>query len=83
MKKTLLALALVAPLASCTATERGAGIGAATGAVVGGVATNSVGGAAAGAVIGGAAGVLIAQANREGYCIYRDQYGRRYEARCR
>lgn len=83
MKKTLLALALVAPLASCTATERGAGIGAATGAVVGGVATNSVGGAAAGAVIGGAAGVLIAQAERPGYCIYRDRYGRRYEAQCR
>lgn len=83
MKKTMLALALVAPLTSCTATERGAGIGAATGAVIGGVATNSVGGAAAGAVIGGVAGVLIAQADRRGYCIYRDHYGRRYEARCR
>ncbi|MCO6180374.1 glycine zipper domain-containing protein [Ciceribacter sp. RN22] len=83
MNKTLLALALIAPLASCTATERGAGIGAATGAVIGGVATNSVGGAAAGAVIGGVAGVLIAQADRQGYCIYRDRYGRRYEARCR
>ncbi|GEO85685.1 MULTISPECIES: glycine zipper domain-containing protein [Alphaproteobacteria] len=83
MKKTLIALALIAPLASCTATERGAGVGAATGAVIGGVATNSVGGAAVGAVIGGAAGVLIAQADRRGYCIYRDRYGRRYEARCR
>ncbi len=84
MKKTLIALALIAPLASCTATERGASVGAATGAVIGGVATNSVGGAAVGAVVGGAAGALIGQSQeRSGYCIYRDRYGRTYEARCR
>lgn len=84
MKKTLLALTLIAPLASCTATERGASIGAASGAVIGGVATNSVGGAAVGAVVGGAAGALIGQSQeRSGYCVYRDRYGRTYEARCR
>ncbi|MGV8937512.1 MAG: glycine zipper domain-containing protein [Allorhizobium sp.] len=84
MKKIIIALALIAPLASCTATERGAGIGAASGAVIGGVATNSVGGAAVGAVVGGAAGALIGQSQeRQGYCIYRDRNGRRYEDRCR
>ena len=37
----------------------------------------------AGAAIGGAAGYLIARSDRSGYCIYRDRYGHRYEARCR
>ncbi len=82
MKKILLGMALIASLASCTSTERGAGIGAASGAIIGGVATNSVGGAAVGAVIGGTAGALIGNADRSGYCVYRDRHGRRYEARC-
>ena len=85
MKKTLLALAMIAPLASCTATERGAGIGAASGAVIGGVATGNVRGAAVGAAVGGVAGALIGNSQeRAGYCRYRDSYtGRIYEARCR
>ena len=87
MKKVLISLLMIASsgsLASCTATERGASIGAASGAVIGGVATNSVGGAAVGAVVGGAAGALIGQSQeRSGYCLYRDRYCRTYEARCR
>lgn len=82
MKKIILSMAMIGALASCTATERGAGVGAATGAVIGGVATGNVRGAAVGAVVGGAAGALIGSASREGYCVYRDRYGRRYEARC-
>lgn len=84
MKKVLVSLALVGALASCTQTERGASIGAASGAVIGGVATNSIEGAAVGAAVGGVAGALIGRSQeRAGYCIYRDRYGRTYEARCR
>ncbi|MDQ0456677.1 putative membrane protein [Rhizobium paknamense] len=85
MKMKAVAVALILPLvASCTATERGASIGAASGAVIGGVATNSWGGAAVGAVGGGVVGALIGRSTeRRGYCIYRDRYGHRYEARCR
>jgi outer membrane lipoprotein SlyB len=62
-------------LAACTPTERGTAIGAGTGAIIG---------AAVGAVAGGVAGALIGRSTeRRGYCIYRDQYGRKYEARCR
>ncbi|MGO6785498.1 glycine zipper domain-containing protein [Rhizobium ruizarguesonis] len=53
------------------------------GAVIGGVVTNSWGGAAVGAVAGGLTGALIGHSvERRGYCVYRDRYGRRYEARC-
>lgn len=84
IKKIVVGLALIGALASCTQTEKGASIGAASGAVIGGVATNSWGGAAVGAAVGGVAGALIGQSQeRPGYCIYRDRNGRRYEARCR
>lgn len=84
MKKVLLTVFAILPLAaSCTTTERNAAVGAASGAVIGGVITNDLGGAAVGAVVGGAAGVLLSRADRDGYCIYRDRNGRRYEARCR
>ncbi|AVA23526.1 YMGG-like glycine zipper-containing protein [Rhizobium sp. LEGMi198b] len=84
MKKIIVAIALVGALASCTATEKGTAIGAGTGAIIGGVASNSWGGAAIGAVAGGAVGYLIGRSHEhQGYCIYRDRYGRRYEARCR
>ena len=83
MKKKLIAIALLIPmLAACTQTERYTSAGAATGAIIGGAISNDVGGAVAGAAIGGAAGYLISRANRPGYCVYRDRYGRRYEARC-
>ncbi|MCM2294374.1 YMGG-like glycine zipper-containing protein [Allorhizobium sp. BGMRC 0089] len=85
MKKIILVAGLILPMiASCTPTERGASIGAASGAVIGGVASNSWGGAAIGAVGGGIVGALIGKSTEHpGYCIYRDRHGRRYEARCR
>lgn len=82
MKKALLAVACILPLAACTQTERGAAIGAGSGAVIGGLATGNVRGAAVGAAVGGVAGALIGRANEPGRCIYRDQYGRRYTAAC-
>ncbi|KQV43814.1 MULTISPECIES: YMGG-like glycine zipper-containing protein [unclassified Rhizobium] len=82
MKKILVAVALIMPLAACTQTEKGAAIGAGTGAVIGGVATGNVRGAAVGAAVGGVAGALIGNANEPGRCLYRDRYGRRYEAAC-
>lgn len=82
MKKILIVASLILPLAACTQTEKGAAIGAGTGAVIGGVATGNVRGAAVGAAVGGVAGALIGNANEPGRCIYRDRYGRRYEAAC-
>jgi O-succinylbenzoate synthase len=84
IRTIVLVSAVVGALASCTATEQGTAIGAGTGAVIGGAVTNSWGGAAVGAVAGGVAGALIGQSTeRRGYCVYRDRYGRTYEARCR
>lgn len=82
MKNILIAAALILPLAACTQTEKGAGIGAASGAIIGGVATGNVRGAAVGAAVGGVAGALIGRANEPGRCYYRDRYGRRYIADC-
>ena len=82
-KKIVLVAATIGALASCTATEQGTAIGAGTGAVIGGAVSNSWGGAAVGAVAGGLAGALIGRSTeRRGYCVYRDRYGRTYEARC-
>ncbi|MFD1746291.1 YMGG-like glycine zipper-containing protein [Rhizobium helianthi] len=84
MKKILAAAAMVGMLASCSTTERGTAIGAGTGAVIGGAVSNSWGGAAVGAVAGGLVGAAIGESQkRPGYCVYRDRYGRTYEARCR
>jgi hypothetical protein len=83
VKKIIVAVALIGTLASCTPEERGTTIGAGTGAIIGGAVSNSWGGAAIGAVAGGAVGYLIGHSSRQGYCIYRDRNGRRYEARCR
>lgn len=83
-RRIVLVSATLSALASCTATEQGTAIGAGTGAVIGGAVSNSWGGAAVGAVAGGLAGALIGQSTeRRGYCVYRDRYGRTYEARCR
>lgn len=83
MKKAIILLMLGASLASCTATEQGAGIGAASGAVIGGLATGNVRGAAVGAAIGGVSGALIGSvAEQPGQCYYRDRYGRRYVDNC-
>jgi Glycine zipper len=90
MKSAMTALALVGAVlvfSGCTETERrattGGAIGAATGAAVGALATGNTQGALVGAAIGAGTGALIGAATTPGYCIYRDRYGRRYEARCR
>ncbi|MEO4000690.1 glycine zipper domain-containing protein [Mesorhizobium sp. CAU 1732] len=83
MKKMLLAGVAALMLTGCTTAEQTGVGGAAVGAAVGGLATGRVGGALAGAAVGGAAGYLIGRtADRPGWCRYRDQYGRTYEARC-
>lgn len=83
MKKLILAAVAVVMLASCSKTEKAAVIGAASGAVIGGVVTGDVRGAAIGAAAGGATGALVGRASEPGKCLYRDRFGRRYEARCR
>lgn len=82
MKKLVIAIALIGTLASCTPEEQGTAIGAGSGAIIGGAVSHSWGGAAVGAVAGGLVGNLIGRSQRQGYCVYRDRYGRRYEARC-
>jgi hypothetical protein len=85
MRKLALALATVAGLAGCTNMEKGAVIGGAGGAALGTLAGgNDVRNAIIGGTVGAVAGALIgASADRPGYCRYRDQYGRIYEAPCR
>ena len=84
MRKLILALAAAASLAGCTNTEKGAVVGGATGAALGTLAGgNDVRNAIIGGAIGAVAGTLIGQSmDRQGYCRYRDQYGRIYEDRC-
>jgi predicted lipid-binding transport protein (Tim44 family) len=84
MRKLLVTLTMVGALAGCTTAEQGAVVGGLGGAAIGGLATGRTSGALAGGLIGATAGYLIGRsANRPGYCRYRDQYGRVYEARCR
>jgi len=83
MLKVILAAIVAVTLASCSKTEKGAVIGAASGALIGGAVTGDWRGAAVGAAAGGATGAVIGRASEPGRCIYRDEYGRRYEARCR
>lgn len=83
MKHMFFSLGLLAMVAGCTATERGATIGGATGAAVGAaVADDSLTGAVVGGAVGAAAGALIGRASEPGKCYYRDQWGRRYIADC-
>jgi Glycine zipper len=84
MKKVIVMLAVVAGLAGCTNAERGAVVGGAGGAALGTLAGgNDVRNAIVGGAVGAIAGTLIgASADRQGYCRYRDQYGRIYEAPC-
>lgn len=82
MKKIIIAAALILPLAACTATERGASVGAVSGGIIGGAVTGDVRGAAVGAAIGGVGGALIGNASEPGRCVYRDRYGRRYVDNC-
>jgi len=87
MRRFLAACAIVAlPLtgvAGCTTTETGAAVGAGAGAVIGGATTGTTQGALAGAAIGGVTGALIGRAATPGDCVYRDQFGRQFVARCR
>jgi uncharacterized protein YcfJ len=82
MKRALVLVMLVVTLASCSKTEKGAAIGAASGAVIGGLVTNDWRGAAVGAAAGGATGAVVGNANERRHCTYRDRYGRRYVERC-
>lgn len=82
MKKIFAVLLIGAALASCTTTEKGAGIGAVGGAILGGAITGDVRGAAVGAAIGGVSGAVIGNAQEPGKCYYRDRYGNRYVDYC-
>jgi uncharacterized protein YcfJ len=76
-----LAVAACNPDSTAQRTVGGAAIGAGSGAVIGGIASGGRG-AAVGAMAGGVAGALIGRASTPSNCIYRDRYGREFEARC-
>jgi hypothetical protein len=84
MKKIIAILCVGASLAACTATERGAGIGAVGGAILGGAVSGDVRGAAVGAALGGAGGAIVGNMSEQqpGRCYYRDRYGNRYLDYC-
>lgn len=66
--KTSLAIAiLVLPMAACSTTEKGAGIGAVGGAILGGAITGDVRGAAIGAAGGGVTGAIVGNMQDRGY----------------
>ena len=81
--RTLLLVTAAVALCACTTAEKGATIGGVGGAIVGGAVSGDVGGAAVGGLVGAVGGYLIGKSlDRPGYCRYRDQNGRVYEARC-
>jgi hypothetical protein len=83
MKKIMLLMALLVPLAACSQTEKGAAVGGLGGAAIGAaVANDPVEGAVVGGAVGAVAGALIGRANEPDRCRYRDRYGRVYIARC-
>lgn len=83
MKKIMLLMALLVPLAACSQTEKGAAVGGLGGAAIGAaVANDPVEGAVVGGAVGAVAGALIGRANEPDQCRYRDRYGRTYIARC-
>ena len=83
MKKAIALVLIALSVASCTQTEKGAGIGAVSGAIIGGAVTGNVRGAAVGAAIGGVTGAVIGNVSEQpGQCYYRDRYGRRYIDDC-
>lgn len=83
MKKAIIFAVIGLTLAGCTQTEKGAGIGAASGAILGGAITGNVRGAAVGAGIGAIGGALIGNASEPGQCRYYDRRTRQeYIARC-
>lgn len=83
MRNIIIAAIAVIAVTGCTATERGATVGALGGAAVGAaVNDDGVEGALIGGAIGAAAGALVGRASEPGRCIYRDRYGRQYVAAC-
>jgi len=84
MLKIVFAMLAINLLAGCTNAEKGAVIGGVGGAALGTLAGgNDTRNAIVGGAVGAVAGTLIgASADRQGYCRYRDQYGRIYEDRC-
>ena len=84
MRKLFVTLVAVAALAGCTNAEQGAVVGGVGGAALGTLAGgNDVRNAIVGGAVGAIAGTLIGSSmDRQGYCRYRDQYGRIYEDRC-
>lgn len=84
MKKLAVLVPLLLAVAACTPTQQGAAIGGLGGAAVGtAVAGNDLEGAIIGGAVGSVAGALIGRAAEgSSQCVYRDEYGRRYTARC-
>lgn len=89
MKKIILGLALLMPLAACTNAEKGAVIGGIGGAALGTAAGgNDTRNALIGGAVGAVAGALVGKAMdnngqpRDGYCQYRDRRGNIYVDRC-
>lgn len=83
MKKILVMMALLLPIAACSQTEQGAAIGGLGGAAIGSaVAGDPLEGAVIGGAVGAVGGALIGSANERGQCRYRDRYGRVYAGRC-
>jgi outer membrane lipoprotein SlyB len=83
VKKTLLVLSLLVPLAACSQTEKGAAVGGLGGAAIGAaVAGDPVQGAVVGGAAGALAGAVIGHASEAGQCRYRDRNGRIYVGRC-
>jgi outer membrane lipoprotein SlyB len=83
MRKTLIMMALLLPIAACSQTEQGAAIGGLGGAAIGSaVARDPVQGAILGGAIGAVGGALIGNASERGQCRYRDGYGRVYVSSC-
>lgn len=84
MKKFILLIPFLFGIAACTPTQQGAAIGGVGGAALGAaVAGDDLEGAVIGGAAGAIAGALIGRASEgSNQCVYRDEYGRRYTARC-
>jgi len=85
MKPIFLVLPLVIATSGCIANDPSAVGGGLAGAAIGAAVSDDgdrVEGAVIGAGIGALAGHLIGRASTPGDCVYQDQYGRRYVARC-
>jgi len=82
MKKLAAAMAALIVLSACTATEKGATIGAVSGGLIGNAIGGNSRGTLIGAGVGAVAGALIGRASEPGKCRYRDRRGRVYIDDC-